>query len=275
MRVDIGDGTLHVRAMGEGAPIILVHPGPGLDGSVFFPWFERLEGFRLLAPDLRGHGLSDRGEPEGWTVRRWAEDVARLAATLRLRDYTLLGHSFGARIALQHAVDQPGNAARIVCSGGVAHRGALSHVDETLERFGDPELRARVEAAFEAEEKVQTPEDCHAAWMGQMPFFLAEPEGRVLAELARLWQRVRYRPEMHRHGSFGEFDVREALPAVTAPVLVVTGSEDRITRPDEAREIAALLPNATLSIIEGAGHFPFAERPDEYFSELRGWLSRS
>lgn len=274
LRVDIDGIALHVREHGSGEPIVLLPPGPGLDGSVFFPWFERLTGFRLLAPDLRGHGRSHRGRPEDWSWSVWGADVARLAEALELGRYTLLGHSAGARVALQHAVDHPGHAARLVCSGGVAHGGALAHLDTTFERFGTPELRARVEEAFEAEERAQTPDECHAAWMGQMPFFLADPGAPVLDELDRLWRNVRYSPEIHRHGSFGDFDVRDRLSEVSVPVLVITGGDDRITRPQESEEIVRLLPHAQLTIVAGAGHFPFAERPDAYFRELSAWLAR-
>ena len=274
VRVDIGDVALHVHEFGEGPPIVLTPPGPGLDGSVFFPWFERLEGHRLLAVDPTGHGQSDRGDPDRWTVSDWASDVVRLAEALELQDYTLLGHSFGARVALQHAVDHPGHAARIISSGGVAHAEALAHMDETFEAWGTPEQRRSVEAAFEAEETVETPADCHAAWMGMMPFFLAEPDGPALADIDRNWSGVRYSPEIHRHGSFGDYDVRPSLPGVTVPVLVITGKEDRITRPAESEEIAGLLPNATLEILEGAGHFPFAERPAEYLGAVGAWLDR-
>jgi pimeloyl-ACP methyl ester carboxylesterase len=59
---------------------------------------------------------------------------------------------------------------------------------------------------------------------------------------------------------------------VTVPVLVITGRDDRITRPQESEEIAALLPHATLRIVEGAGHFPFVEQPDAYLGAIREWL---
>ena len=273
MRVDVEGTGMYVHEHGEGEPILMLPPGPGLDGSVFFPWFERLEGYRLLGVDLPGHGRSDRGDPGHWTVADWAADVARLAEAMGLTGYTLLGHSFGARIALQHSVDHPGRAARVVCSGGIAYADALAHADETFESFGTPELRASVEAAFEAEEHVETPEDCHAVWMGEMPFFLSDPEGPALADIDRHWKDVRYSPEIHRHGSFGDFDVRASLPGVTVPVLVITGRDDRITRPEESEEIAVLLPNATLRIVEDAGHFPFAEQPDAYLGAIRDWLA--
>jgi proline iminopeptidase len=272
VRVDVDGVGINVHEHGEGEPILMVPPGPGTDGSVFFPWFERLEGYRLLGVDLPGHGRSDRGDPARWTVADWAADVNRLAEALGLTGYTLLGHSFGARVALQHAVDYPGRAARTVCSGGIAYGDALAHVDETFESFGTPELRAGVEAAFESEEKVETPEDCHAVWMGEMPFFLSDPEGPALEEIDRQWKDVRYSPEIHRHGQFGDYDVRASLPGVTVPVLVITGRDDRITRPQESEEIASLLPHATLRIIDDAGHFPFVEQPDAYLGAIREWL---
>jgi pimeloyl-ACP methyl ester carboxylesterase len=273
MRVALDDITLFVHEYGQGSPIILLHAGPGLDGSIFFPWFEGLEGYRLLAPDLRGHGRSDLGDPSGWSWSGWADDVARLAEALDLGAYTLLGHSFGARIALQHAVDLPGHAKRIVCSGGVAHGGALAHLETTFEEFSTPELRVKVEAAFDAEETVQTPEACHDIWTAQMPFFLAHPDGPALREVADRWRDVRYSPQMHRIDP-GVFDVRDRLVDVNVPVLVITGAEDRITRPQESEEIAAALPDATLAIVDGAGHFPFIETPERYLEVIGSWLRK-
>ncbi len=68
--------------------------------------------------------------------------------------------------------------------------------------------------------------------------------------------------------------MRDDLPRVSVPVLVMTGSEDRITRAAESAEIANLLPNATLEIVEDAGHFPFVEQPSRYFEALGSWLAR-
>lgn len=271
MRVELDNMTLFVHEYGEGSPIILLHAGPGLDGSIFFPWFEHLEGYRLLAPDLQGHGRSDLGDPSDWTWSGWANGVASLADALELDDYTLLGHSFGARIALQHAVDHPGHARRIVCSGGVAYGDALAHLETTFEEFGTAELRAQVEEGFDAEQTVQTPEGCHDIWTAQMPFFLADPEGPALYEVAERWRDVRYSPQMHRIDP-GEFDVRAGLPGVKVPVLVMTGAQDRITRPEESEDIAAALPNATLAIVEGVGHFPFIESPERYLGVIGSWL---
>jgi pimeloyl-ACP methyl ester carboxylesterase len=76
---------------------------------------------------------------------------------------------------------------------------------------------------------------------------------------------------MHRIDP-GVFDVRDRLPGVNVPVLVITGAHDRITRPQEPEEIAAALPDASLAVVEGAGHFPFIETPDRYLGVIDSWL---
>ena len=65
MRVNVGDIELYVREQGAGRPLVLLHGGPGLDGSVFFPQIAALagDGVRILAVDHRANGRSDDGDP--------------------------------------------------------------------------------------------------------------------------------------------------------------------------------------------------------------------
>ena len=73
MRVDVGDIELHVREEGAGRPLVLLHGGPGLDGSVFFPEIAELAagGVRLLAVDHRANGRSDAAIPRAGRCPRW------------------------------------------------------------------------------------------------------------------------------------------------------------------------------------------------------------
>ena len=101
------------------APLIF-EKGEGLylwdiEGKRYLELSRRLDAgeFRLLLVDQRGQGLSGPAAEETWTIERMALDVSELAASLGLRQYAVLGHSFGAFVALQHAVDYPGAAARM------------------------------------------------------------------------------------------------------------------------------------------------------------------
>jgi pimeloyl-ACP methyl ester carboxylesterase len=100
-------GGLFVRDIGSGDPVLVLHPGPGLDGSVFLPGVNQLSeaGHRVLLVDLPGNGRSPDGDRSEWTLQGYARAVQRLAETLELSDWTLLGHSFGGYVALTHLIE--------------------------------------------------------------------------------------------------------------------------------------------------------------------------
>ncbi|MGA2150913.1 MAG: alpha/beta fold hydrolase, partial [Geobacteraceae bacterium] len=67
-------------------------------------------------------------------------------------------------------------------------------------------------------------------------------------------------------------DIREKLPAIDRPVLLIHGSADTICPPSVARYLAERLPDARLVMLDGAGHAPFLSRPDEFNAILRKFL---
>src|SRR5262245_65327546 len=90
MRVSVGDVELHVHERGAGRPLVALHGGPGLDGSVWFPGLDPLaaEGWRILAPDHRANGRSDDCAVATWTVPQMADDVEELLRVLRSEEHT-------------------------------------------------------------------------------------------------------------------------------------------------------------------------------------------
>src|SRR3954465_1231530 len=130
MLVDVGDTRLHVEERGAGdLALIALHGGPGLDHTMFGAWLDPLcdDGVRLLLVDERAQGRSEPAASETWTLEPHARDGAAPAPALGLERYVVLGHSFGAFIALQHAVDFSGRPAGTIVSHGLAS-----------ERFPDP-----------------------------------------------------------------------------------------------------------------------------------------
>lgn len=246
--------------------MVLLHAGAGLDGSIFLPGAEALaESHRLLIVDLPGNGRSP--DPDEWTFKAFA---AALEALVRpLGEYTLLGHSFGGFVAMQHLVDFPGSASRLIAS--------CTDADEE-DAPGAPEdpyadLPPDVEAAFEREEQVTSDTEAREVWLGQLPFFAPTPDG--LEAVRAAFEDVVYRYEgLHEH-DWGELHALAALATTDIPVLAIGGELDRGTPPAAACRIAATAPRGELAIIEGVGHFPFAERPEEYWGLVRAWLERT
>ena len=251
--------------------MVLLHPGPGLDGSVFLPGAQSLvdAGFRALLVDLPGSGRSPAIE---WSFTAHARAVEELARALALEDWTLLGHSFGGYVAMQHLVDFPGSATRLVASCTDSDEEEPPGAPEDPFEGLPAEVAAGVHAAFEREDAgtVSTPEECRQLWRDQMPFFADDP---VAAEA--MLADVRFVVEAHHSHDFGELHALDALAAADIPVLAIAGEHDRPTPPACARRIASTAPRGELLIVEDAGHFPFVEQPDRYWPAVIDWLTRT
>jgi proline iminopeptidase len=256
----------HVRDLGTGPPVVFLHPGPGLDGSVFLPHVQAVvdAGYRALLVDLPGSG---RSPGDDFTLKAQAAAVEEVMR--ELDKPTLLGHSFGGYVAMQHLVDYPGSAARLVASCTDADEEEPPGAPENPLEGLPPEVAARVEAAFEREHSVTTPEECREVWLDQMPFFAVDPD-----KVAPMLDDVVFQVEAHHEHDLGELHALEALAATDIPVLAVVGAQDRFGT-GAAERIAATAPRGELVVIDGAGHFPFAEAPDRYWPALVDWLART
>src|SRR5919199_67551 len=131
--VDVGDTRLYVVERGDGYPLLVFHGGPGLDHRSFGDYLDGLaDEYRLILVDQRSNGRSDRAPEETWTLEQMAADVSALARVLDLERYAVLGHSYGAFVVLQHAVDFPGDAAQTIVSSGIPSARYLEHISRNL-----------------------------------------------------------------------------------------------------------------------------------------------
>lgn len=262
---------MYVRELGEGPAVLVLHPGPGLDGTVFLPGVERLaRSHRVLLADLPGNGHSPDGDPGEWTLAGFARAVEHLARDLELRDWTLLGHSFGGFVALQHLVDFPDSAARIVASCTDASETPPPGQPEDPLADLPEEDRRRVAEGEAREEAAASPQQLKDAWLDQAPrLTVSEPA------LERMLRDVLFRPEMARPRDWGELEALTALAFTDKPVLAIGAELDRAIPPEAARRIAITAPAGELLMLDGCGHFPFAEQPERYWEGVEAWLLRT
>ncbi len=275
----IDDTSLWVveRGPDEGLPLLVLHGGPGLDHHEFADYLDPLteRGVRLVLVDQRACGRSERPSPQTWTLGRFAQDVIMLARALRLDRYAVLGHSYGAFVALQHAVDYPGMAAATIVSGGIPSMRFLQRVEENLQAFEPAELRDQVIASWAREPEVSTAEEFDRLMRDQFPFHFADPmDPRIDEYLDRTADTV-YQPDVLRHfasSGYGGIEVEDRLGAVASPVLVLTGRHDRTCVVEAAEAIAAGLRDGRLVVFERSGHMTFIEEQDRYIHEVAAFL---
>ncbi len=277
--VRIDDTSLFVVERGSGYPVIVLHGGPGLDHHEFADYLDPLtDEFRLLLVDQRANGRSERPPESTWTLERMAQDVIMLARALGLDRYAVLGHSYGAFVALQNAVDYPGMAAQTIVSGGVPSMKYLEVVDRNLATFEPIELREQVTASWARESSVRTQEEFAEIMIDQMPFHFGDPLDARIAEYVERTKDTVYSPDMLRvtstNGADG-IEVEERLGDVASPMLVCTGRLDRTCTVEASDAIAKGVPNAELRIFEKSGHMSFVEEPELYNAIVRSFLTRT
>jgi proline-specific peptidase len=276
--VNIGDTRLFVVERGQGYPLIVLHGGPGLDHHEFADYLDPLcNQFRLILVDMRAQGQSDMCPEETWTLAQMAKDVVSLAQAMQLEKYAVLGHSYGAFVALQNAVDFPGAAAQTIVSGGVPSSRFLEVVDQNLAQFEPESLRKQVADSWAREVQAQTQEDFASLMHDQMPFHFGDPLDPRIAEYEARTADTVYSPAVLRHFSkdeYGGIEVEDRLQDVTQPVLVCTGRLDRVCTVAAAEAIVRGTPSSELVIFERSGHMTFVEENEKYLQVVREFLNK-
>jgi non-heme chloroperoxidase len=258
-----GGLRLHVREWGkaDGPPILFIH---GLSQS-HLCWAKQYqsslaEEFRLVAYDLRGHGMSEAPlEPEHYSDGAlWADDVAAIIDQLRLDRPVVVGWSYGGFVICDyvraHGQDRIG-AIDLVAGGvklGAAAFGTLIGPG-FLDHFADVTaddlptnirgMRGLVKAVAA---KPLPPDDVETLLCSSMTV-----PARVRANLGAR-----------------EIDGDDVLRTLRVPVLVTQGRADTVVLPAMAEHVLATCPVAEPSWYEGVGHTPHLEQPERFNREL-------
>ena len=246
--INVGDTRLHVVERREGYPPFVVHGGPGLDHHMFGDYLDPLaDQFRLILVDLRANGLSDMCPTETWTLQQMAKDLVLLAKGMGLKKYAVLGHSYGAFVVLQNAVDYPGHASQTIVSSGLPSAKYLEAVWKNLEKFEPIALREQVTKSWEREKIVQTREEVDQLLHDQLPFQFGDPLDKRIAEFEQRTNGGINSAEVLRffaNADYGGIEAEDKLSNVTQPVLVLAGRGDRTCVVAGAEAIAKGLPHA-------------------------------
>ncbi|USI73506.1 alpha/beta fold hydrolase [Sphingomonas morindae] len=265
--ITVGGITQHFHVAGHG-PYCIVHSGgPGIDaGYLRLPLLEDRLTMIYLDPIGTGRSGVLPTHPTGYTVARFAEQMLGLVDALDLGRPFLLGHSHGAFVALEAALQRPEAFAGLVLYAGAAWTGgdfmaaAAAKVAAFLERHaGTPEADS-VQKGWTALSSVASDAAYTTALRNLLPVYFADHRrsapvvGRLAANLGATMLVSGAEP----------FDVRHRLAAMPLPTLVMVGAEDFILGPRYAATLLEGLPDAGLTLLKRSGHFAHLEEPDAF-----------
>ena len=262
----------------DAPPVLLVH-GWGASIYMWRDWFAPLaaSGYRVVALDLPGHGLSDKPSEEGrYRLESLVATVREVMALARLRRPHVVAQSMGGTIALALAVSGDPALGRLVlvnpaCFGHVrilplARRASPKVVEPVLARLVPRWVVDRAHRRVYGDPSLITPEDIDQYWAPSQFAGYAPAMRRLVHEFT--WTRPAVSEMVQRFN---------ALTPPTSPPLVVLGTRDRLVR--DARPYAAALrkAGAALEIYSsvGGGHAVNEERPRELLALVTAFLARA
>ena len=244
--VETAHGPIAVRRRGSGPPVVLLHP-LALSGEVWRPLAGALAGeFGVYSIDLRGHGESGwDGSP--FSIEDMALDVAQVLDVLGLPAVALLGLSMGGSVAMTLAGLIPERVSSLVLADTTAWYG-----EDAVSAWSE-----RAKKALDVPRADQIPFQVDR-WFS--PSFREERPDEV-ERVSRIFLRTSSAAHAAASTAMGELDSRRLLPAVSAPTLVLVGEDDYATPPAMAEQVAAAIPDASLTVLPALRHMSLVERP--------------
>ncbi len=262
------------RIAGSGPALLLIH-GVGDNSKSWEPVHAKLaQRFTVIAPDLLGHGESDKPHAD-YSLPAFANGMRDLLAVLGIDKVTVAGHSFGGGVAMQFAYQYPQLVERIVLvsAGGVAkdvslalRLAAMPMGAEALGVLRAPGVMPAIRRVGRAVQTTlgSTKFGRDAADVVDLLEGFLDPAG--LAAFARTLRSV-----VDARGQYVTMLDRSYL-VKSVPVQIIWGEDDLIIPVDHAHTAHAAMPGSRMEIFEDSGHMPFHDHPDRFVEVVERFI---
>ncbi len=267
-----------VRMAGDGEVVVLVH-GFAENALSWRSVFAKLAAkYRVIAPDLLGHGLSDKPRAD-YSVAGYANGLRDLLTVLGVERATVVGHSLGGAVAAQFAYQFPERVDRLVVVSGGGF-GADVHPmlrlmsapvgGEWMRLLWVPGVQHLARPAAGVLRAVRKQTGLGPAVLGDLP--------QIVACLSGLRDPKAYRAALQiiRNSVDWRGQAASALDRCylneQLPVQIVWGSKDVVVPARHAHNAHAAMPGSRLEIFDGSGHFPYDDDPDRFVRVLSTFM---
>jgi pimeloyl-ACP methyl ester carboxylesterase len=263
------------RVAGSGPAILLIH-GIGDNSTTWGTVQSKLaQRFTVIAPDLLGHGKSDKPRAD-YSVAAYANGMRDLLSVLDIDKVTVVGHSLGGGVAMQFAYQFPQLVERLILvgAGGVTKDVNVALRIASLPMGSEALAFLRLPLVLPA---------LQVAGRVAGTVFGSTPLGRDLPDVLRILADL---PEPTASSAFARtlravVDWRGQVVTMldrcyltqSVPVQLIWGSADSVIPVSHARMAHAAMPGSHLEIFDGSGHFPFHDDPDRFVEVLEQFIS--
>jgi proline iminopeptidase len=279
-----GGVKLFVRIEGNGSPTLVIPGGPGYSFDYLLPVLSELDSSnQMIYFDPRGCGRSDRFKNPGlYTLDNMVADVESLRTHLNISALNIIGHETGGMLAEKYAIKYPTHVNRLILMSTTAQVSDLTIWLNSFRDFMPRQIAALVkmyekDSLFtdgrysDAYERtvlsgIMIPNYFTNAASVPTDFSLPERSWPVYLEM---WGRTGY---FDISGNLKDFDVRNDLKTLKIKTLILVGQNDYIS-PFVMESLGSSIPKAKMHTFDGAGHFYYIEKPDEFLSTVKEFLA--
>lgn len=260
--VEVNGLRIAFERRGEGPPLVLLHGGFGLDSR---QWRRQLDlfsdEFTVVAWDAPGHGQSS-DPPETFRLPDYADCLAGLIDALDLEWPHVLGLSFGGGLALEFYGRYPTVPKTLVLAGAYAGWAGSLPPEVVQERL----QRAVRDADLPPEQWLPT--YLPGMFSQSAPQEMLDEAMSIMSEVHPVGMRVGLR-------GFAEADLRDVLPRIAVPTLLLWGEADQRSPLSVAQHLHTQIPGSTLVVLPGVGHLSNIEGADQFNAVVREFLHAS
>ena len=257
--VEVSGLRIGYEREGTGPALVLLHGGFGFDSRSWRRQLDALsDAFTVVAWDAPGCGRSS-DPPPTFRLPDYADCLAGFIDALRLATPHVLGLSFGGALALQLFDRHPTVPRTLVLSGAYAGWAGSLPPDEVARR------RARLAADMQ-----RPPEEWIPTYLPGLLTDAAPPE--MVEEVKALMSEVRPAANQAMLEGMAEADLREVLPLVNVPTLLLYGDQDARSPLAVGRSLHEAIPGSRLVVLPGVGHLSSVEAADQFNREVRSFL---
>ena len=284
LKVPVRGGSIYVRVNGDlagpKAPLMLVHGGPGSGHSGFIPGLALASDRAVILYDQLDNGRSDApNDPFNWTVERFVSEIDAIRAALNLREFHLLGQSWGGTVVNEYAARRPvGLKSLILSSPLISTKGWEASTAQRLKSL-PPEVQRDI-AAHEAAlpkdpggyaKAIQPFYDAFVLRHGTPAYLKAYKAALPVPFAARQYNAMWGPSEIKATGTLRDYDGEPLLKRIATPTLVQCGEFDEFS-PAACRKVAAKVRGAVTAVIPDSGHSTCVDGTEAWLKSVGGFI---